>query len=122
MREKKKTKVKLKQDKFLRVSAVDEELDDYANVAGLPKEMIINGNLDLGKNGNPVTILIEDEITGEQLEVSGVKNAFIAIEDVRSSTTGWMALAIGSVEKVADVLGFLSKTTLEALKRLTRKG
>lgn len=89
--------------------------------ASWPVEMVISGNMNLGKNGNPVTIFVEDEVTGEQLELSGIRNAFLIIEDTRKSTSGWLALAIGSMEKMGEVLGFLSQTTLEALKKLVNK-
>lgn len=94
-------------------------MDDYLG-NNWPQEMLISGNLDLGKSGNPVTIYLEDEVTGEQLEISGVKNAFLILEDTRRTSSGWLALAIGSIEKMGDVLGFLSKTTMEAIKKLTK--
>lgn len=116
-------KIKAKQDRLLRVTQPEEELKDYLG-SNWPQEMIISGNLELGKTGNPVTIYFEDEVTGEQLEISGVKNAFVILEDTRKTTSGWLALAIGSIEKMGDVLGFLSQTTLEAIRKLTktRKG
>lgn len=97
------------------------ELKDYLG-NNWPQEMVISGNLELGKTGNPVTIYFEDEVTGEQLEISGVKNAFVILEDTRRTTSGWLALAIGSIEKMSDVLGFLSQTTLDAIKKFTKKG
>lgn len=119
MKDNKKTP-KTKQDRLLRVSPSEEELDFMGN-ENWPQDMVISGNMDLGKSGNPVTIYLEDEVTGEQLEISGVKNAFLIVEDMRRTTSGWLALAVGSVEKVGDVLGFLSKTTLEALKKLAKR-
>lgn len=117
---KKNTKLKPKQDRLLRVSQPKEELKDYLG-NNWPQEMVINGKLDLGKTGNPVTIFLEDEITGESLEISGVKNAFVILEDTRRTTSGWLALAVGSIEKMGDVLGFLSQTTLDAIRKLTQK-
>jgi len=114
-------KIKVKYDRLLRVSQIKNSLDDYVENSW-PQEMLISGNLDLGKNGNPVTIYLEDEVTGEQLEVSGVKNAFLILEDTRRTTSGWLAIAIGSLEKMGDVLGFLSQTTLETIKKLTKRG
>ena len=116
-----KIKIKLRHDTLLRVSQPKEELKDYLGNNNWPQEMVISGNLDLGKTGNPVTIYLEDEVTGEQLEIAGVKNAFVILEDTRKTTSGWLALAVGSIEKMGDVLGFLSQTTLEALKKLTKK-
>lgn len=117
----KKTITKAKQDRLLRVTQPEEGLKDYFG-NNWPQEMIISGNLELGKTGNPVTIYFEDEITGEQLEISGVKNAFVILEDTRKTTSGWLALAIGSIEKMGDVLGFLSQTTLDAIRKFTQKG
>jgi len=118
---KKEPKVKTKQDRILRVTQPEEEIKDYLG-NNWPQEMIISGNLELGKTGNPVTIYFEDEITGEQLEISGVKNAFLILEDTRKTTSGWLALAIGSIEKMSDVLSFLSQTTLDSIRKFTQKG
>jgi len=114
-------KIKVKNDKILRLAQPDEELNDSASNMPWSQEMVITGNMNLGKSGNPVTIYVEDEVTGEQLEVSGVRNAFLIVEDTRKSTSGWLALAVGSMEKMGEVLGFLSQTTLEALKKLVNK-
>lgn len=105
-------------DKLLRVMDIKDE-SNYAQSKTLPKEMMVSGDLALGKNGNPVTILIEDEVTGEQLEVSGVRNAFLIIEDSRKKTPGWLAMAVGSMDKMGSVLSFLSQSTLDAIKRFT---
>ena len=115
---KKKLKKKL-QDRVLRTSSVADEQTDFVQTNAWPQEMMINGDLELGKRGNPVTILIEDEVTGEQVEISGVKNAFLIVEDSRKKISGWLAFAIGSMDKMNAVLGFLSQSTLEALKRFT---
>lgn len=118
---KKPAKVKIKQDRLLRVSQIkNDPIDNYVG-SNWPQEMLITGNLELGKSGNPVTVYLEDEVTGEQLEVSGVKNAFLILEDTRRTSSGWLALAIGSIEKVGDVLGFLSQTTLDTIRKLTKK-
>ncbi len=105
-------------DKLLRVMDVKDE-SNYAQSKTLPQEMMVSGDLSLGKNGNPVTILIEDEVTGEQLEVSGVRNAFLIIEDSRKKAPGWLAMAVGSMDKMSSVLSFLSQSTLDAIKRFT---
>lgn len=117
----KQKKVKAKNDKILRLAQPDEELNDTASSSPWSQEMVITGNMNLGNSGNPVTIYVEDEVTGEQLEVSGVRNAFLIVEDTRKSTSGWLALAVGSMEKMGEVLGFLSQTTLQALKKLVNK-
>ncbi len=105
-------------DKLLRVMDVKDEAN-YAQSRAFPQEMMVSGDLSLGKSGNPVTILIEDEVTGEQLEVSGVRNAFIIVEDSRKRVPGWLAMAVGSMDKMSSVLSFLSQSTLEAIKRFT---
>jgi hypothetical protein len=114
-------KIKTKNDKILRLAQPDEELKDTASNTPWTQEMVISGNMNLGKNGNSVTIYVEDEVTGEQMEVSGVHNAFLIVEDTRKSTSGWLALAIGSMEKMGEVLGFLSQTTLSTLKKLVNR-
>lgn len=119
---KKLNKNKVKQDRLLKVSQIDEELSDFVESENWPQEMVVTGNLNLGRNGNPVTIFVEDEITGEQLEIVGVRNAFLIMEDSRKVTSGWLAMAIGSMEKMGEVLGFLSQTTMEALKKLASRG
>ena len=113
-------KIKVKQDRLLRVVQPEGGIKDYLG-NNWPQEMVISGNLELGKTGNPVTIYLEDEITGESLEISGVKNAFVILEDTRRSTSGWLAMAVGSIEKMGDVLGFLSQTTLDTIRKLTKR-
>jgi len=85
------------------------------------KEMAISGNLDVGKGGHPVTVVIEDEITGEMLEINHVDSAFLMIEDRRKRSAGWLAVVVGNVEKINRVLGFLSKLTLNSLKKMAKK-
>ncbi len=115
---KKRSKKKL-QDRVLRGSSAVLDQADFAQSKSWPQEMMINGDLNLGKNGNPVTIFVEDEVTGESLEISGVRNAFLIVEDSRKKISGWLAMVIGSIDKMNSVLGFLSESTLEALKRFT---
>jgi hypothetical protein len=85
------------------------------------KDIVISGNLGIGEKGNPVTILVEDEITGESLEINNVESAFVVVEDKRRSSSGWLAIAVGGVEKLNQVLGFLAGTTLDGLKKMMRK-
>ncbi len=107
---------------MLRLAQPDEELDDGSFGGVWSSEMVVTGNMNLGRSGNPITILMEDEVTGEQVEITGVKNAFVVVEDTRKYTSGWLAMVVGSVEKMGEVLGFLSHATSEALKKLTSKG
>ena len=118
----KKIKTKVRNDRLLRVSHSEEELGDFVEHNAWPQEMMITGSLDLGKSGNPVTIFLEDEVTGEQLEIAGVRNAFLIMEDSRKATSGWLAMAVGSIDKMGEVLNFLSQTTLETLKKLAKRG
>ena len=108
-----------KHDKLLRVADSSEELTDFARTDMWPREMMVSGDLGIGKKGNPVTIVVEDEITGEMLEINNVNSAFLIVEDARKNTNGWLALAVGGVGKLSEVLNFLTQTTLESLKKLT---
>ena len=110
-----------KHDRLLRVADSSKELSDFAQDDLWPREMVINGDLGIGKKGNPVTVLVEDEVTGETLEINNVRSAFLMLEDTRKSTNGWLAMAIGSYEKLSSVLTFLSQTTLESLRKLVDK-
>jgi hypothetical protein len=85
------------------------------------KDIVISGNLGIGEKGNPVTIVVEDEITGESLEINHVESAFVVVEDQRRSSSGWLAVAVGKVERLNQVLEFLAKTTLDGLKKMMRK-
>ena len=117
-----KKKIKeIKQDRLLRIADSTEELSDLALDGVWPKEMMISGDLGIGKRGNPVTILIEDEVTGETLEINNIKSAFLVLEDTRKTTNGWLAMAVGGVEKLSSVLNFLSQTTLDSLRKLVEK-
>lgn len=118
MSKKRRIRTRVKTDKVLRVVDSLKE-KDYAQAKNWPQEMMVSGDMALGKNGNPVTILLEDEVTGEQLEMSGVRNAFIIVEDIRRRTPGWLAMAIGSMDKMNTVLSFLSQSTLDAIKKFT---
>ena len=97
---------------------MDDKASDLAPAGHWTKEMMVSGNLGIGKKGNPVTIWVEDEITGETLEINNVSSAFLIVEDSRRNTSGWLSLAIGGVERLSEVLGFLTKTTLESLRKL----
>ena len=85
------------------------------------KDIVISGNLGIGNKGNPVTIVVEDEVTGESLEMSHVESAFVVVEDKRKSSSGWLAIAVGEGKKLNQVLGFLAGTTLDGLKKMIRK-
>lgn len=111
-------KTKVQTDKMLFDSPILDEIED--EMFSLPSGLAISGQLNIGKNGNPVTIYIEDEETGEVLEVNHVNTALLVIEDSRRSSSGWLTVAIGSLPKLSDVLGFLSKVTLSGLEKLTR--
>lgn len=80
--------------------------------------LAVTGKLSLGKNGHNVTIVVEDEETGETLEMNHVQTALLVIEDKRSQSSGWLSVAIGNMSKLSEVLEFLSKTTLEGLKKM----
>jgi len=85
------------------------------------REAMVSGQLGIGKNGNPVTIAIEDEITGEIIEISNVKNALLMIEETRKSSSGWLSLVIGEESKLKEVISFLSHITLDGLRKMSGK-
>ena len=115
---------KIKKDKDRLLLGFDsplmDEMDMNEDVG--PKDIVISGNLGIGEKGNPVTILVEDETTGESLEINHVESAFLVVEDKRRSSSGWLAVAVGGMEKLNQVLGFLAGTTLEGLRKMMRKG
>lgn len=114
-------KVKISRDRLL--LGFDSPLLDEMNVGKEEesKDIVISGNLGIGERGNPVTILVEDEITGESLEINHVDSAFVVVEDKRRSSTGWLAIAVGEVKKLNQVLGFLANTTLSGLKKMVKR-
>jgi hypothetical protein len=98
-------------DRMLEVAPIGEERGEIA----------VTGRLSIGKEGNPVTITIIDEVTGETLEINNVNRAFMVIEDTRRSSNGWLSLALGELDKLAEVLSFLAKTTLSGLKKMAKR-
>lgn len=95
---------------------LEDESDLYfGNKTGLA----VAGEINIGRNGNPVTIVVEDEETGEVLELNHISSAFLMIEDKRKTTSGWLSIAVGNVERVSEVLEFLTRTTLDGLKKIT---
>ncbi len=112
-------KPKTQTDRLLMDSPILDQEEE--NVLEMPSGLAISGQLNIGKNGNPVTIYIEDEETGETLEVNHVSTALLVIEDSRRSSSGWLSIAIGSLSKLSNVLEFLSKVTLSGLEKLTRQ-
>jgi len=119
-----------KDDVILQVGRIMDEvrLDPGVEVreVGLKKgrkgeELIMSGKMDVGRSGRPVTILVEDEETGEALEINHVRNAMLLIEDNRKSTSSWLSLLIGDIEKVGGVIKFVAKASLEELQKLLSK-
>lgn len=113
-------KPKVQTDKVLLDSPILDEIDEGTHFSSAAAGLAISGEMSVGKNGHPVTILIEDEETGETLEVNHVKSALLVIEDSRRSTNGWLSVVIGNLEKINSVLSFLSKLTLEGLTKLAQ--
>ena len=83
--------------------------------------LVLSGEMEVGKGGNPVTISILDELTGETLEINHVSNALLVLEDKRRSSSGWLSLLIGDLDKVGSVFRLLAKATLDELRRITRR-
>ncbi len=97
----------------------DEDLVE--GVDGLTDEgetMMISGEMGVGSDKHPVTIKIVDEITGMEMEMSHVKNALLVVEDERRSTSGWLSMVIGDVNRVGEVLRFIAKATVEELRKI----
>jgi|SRR5688572_13851857 len=86
---------------------------------GNDEALVISGELGLG--GNPVTIVVIDEVTGMEMEINHVKNALFVIEDKRKNSSGWLSLVVGDIEKVGEVLRFVAKATVKELKRMVKK-
>lgn len=104
------SKVKQKTDKVLSGSSFQGEL-----VAS--EETLMSGELQLGKDGGPVTIVVRDE-EGSELEFSNVSQAWLMIEEKRKSSTGWISLVVGDVEKVIEVIKTVCKAGIEELKAM----
>ncbi|OGD71279.1 hypothetical protein A3A84_00505 [Candidatus Collierbacteria bacterium RIFCSPLOWO2_01_FULL_50_23] len=111
-------KPKTQTDRLLMDSPILDQVEE--GMLSSPSGLAVSGQLNIGKNGNPVTIYIEDEETGETLEVNHVGTALLVIEDSRKSSSGWLSIAIGSMSKLSNVLEFLAKVTLDGLEKLTR--
>lgn len=111
-------KPKIQTDKMLFDSPILDQTEE--EMLSMPSGLAISGRLNIGKSGNPVTIYIEDEETGETLEVNHVNTALLVIEDSRRSSNGWLSVAIGSLPKLSNVLQFLSKVTLSGLEKMTK--
>lgn len=82
------------------------------------RAMIMSGDLAVGKNGNPVTISVIDEISGEVMEISHVQNALIVVEDKRSRSSGWLTLFLGDLDKVGQVVKLLAQASMEELRKI----
>lgn len=106
-------------DKMLFDSPILDEMDN--DFLSNQSSLAVSGQINIGKSGNPVTIYIEDEETGEVLEVNHVKTALMVIEDSRKSTSGWLSVALGSLPKLSEVLQFIAKITLEGLEKMTKR-
>ncbi len=113
-------KPKVQTDKILFDSPILDEGVENTAFSSAVSGLAISGELSVGKNGHPVTILVEDEETGEMLEVNHVRSALLVIEDSRKSSNGWLSVVVGDLMKLNSVLAFLSKLTLEGLAKLAR--
>lgn len=112
-------KIKIAADKMLLDSPILDLVEDEQLVQ--PTGLAVSGQINIGKNGHQVTVLVEDEETGETLEVNHVRAALLIIEDSRKSSSGWLSVAVGSITKLNSVLSFLSKITLEGLEKLAKR-
>ena len=99
--------------------ADDEFAQKVEDMADDGETMMVSGEMGLGDR-HPVTILIIDEITGAEIEMTHVKNALVVVEDERKSTSGWLSMVIGDVDKLGEVLRFIARATVNELKRLVK--
>ena len=97
------------------VGVSDEDLGGDA-----AREVVMSGRFNIGKGGNPVTIIVEDEVSGETMELNNVNNALLMIEETRRSSSGWVSMIFGDLSKISEVLGFLSKMTLSGLSKMKK--
>lgn len=107
-----------KQDVILKTSL---DFGDQSYSEPLDEALILSGEMEVGKGGNPVTISILDETTGEIMEINHVHNALLVLEDKRRSSSGWLSLLIGDLDKVSNIFRLLAKATVEELRRITRR-
>jgi len=100
---------------------VDDELDFSAEMVG-DDVMSITGEMELGKDGHPVTVTITDEVTGAMMEINHIKSGMILVEDSRTQTSGWLTMVIGDIDKIGNILRFIAKATIGELNRLSGRG
>ncbi len=98
---------------------------DLGEVSDMPigvseEEMLVVSG-ELGKGGHPVTIIVTDEVTGQEMEISHVRNALIMLEDERPHSSGWLSLLIGDVKRIGEILSFVAKATVKELKRMVKR-
>lgn len=94
--------------------------DDWIDEAGGEDEsMVVSGEMEVGNNNHPVTIKITDEVSGMEMEMAHVKSALLIIEDERKSTAGWLSMVVGDINKLAGVLRFIARATVDELRRLS---
>ena len=99
----------------------DESLDFSAEMVG-DDVMSITGEMELGKDGHPVTVTITDEVTGAMMEINHIKSGMILVEDSRTQTSGWLTMVIGDIDKIGNILRFIAKATIGELNRLSGRG
>lgn len=100
---------------------IDLSDQGFATEPARDEALVLSGEMEVGKGGNPVTISILDETTGESMEINHVANALLVIEDKRSSSNGWLSLLVGDLDKVGAVFKLLAKATLDELRRIVRR-
>src|SRR3989339_1876411 len=99
----------------------DESLDFSAEMVG-DDVMSITGEMELGKDGHPVTVTITGEVAGAMMEINHIKSGMILVEDSRTQTSGWLTMVIGDIDKIGNILRFIAKATIGELNRLSGRG
>lgn len=95
------------------------EADTQIGFSTEEETLVVSG--ELGKGGHPVTITVLDEVTGQEMEISHIKNALIMLEDERPHSSGWLSLMIGDVKRIGEILSFVAKATVKELKRMVKR-
>lgn len=111
-------RIRRKQDVVLKTSL---DMADQGYSEQSDEALVLSGEMEVGRNGNPVTISIVDEHTGETMEINHVSNALFVLEDKRRNSSGWLSLLIGDLDKVGNVFKLLAKATLDELRRITSR-
>lgn len=66
---------------------------------------------------NPVTIIIKDEKTGKAKRLPHVRNVLMFFQTTTDESS-WAQLVVGDIQKISEVIAFLSKASSSAILRI----